>query len=46
LPMKTTDSMDKLAKLYINEVVKLHGVPVSIVFDRDPRFTSRLWPSS
>jgi len=44
--MRTTDSMDKLAKLYINEVVKLHGVPVSIVSDRDPRFTSRLWPSS
>ena len=44
--MRTTDSMDKLAKLYINEMVKLHGVPVSIVSDRDPRFTSRLWPSS
>ena len=38
--------MDKLAKLYINEMVKLHGVPVSIVSDWDPRFTLRLWPSS
>jgi len=45
LPMKMTDSIDKLARLYINEVVRLHGVPVSIVSDWDPRFTSRLWSS-
>jgi hypothetical protein len=45
LPMKMTDSVDKLAKLYVNEVIKLHGVPVSIISDRDPRFTSRFWPS-
>jgi hypothetical protein len=45
LPMKKTDSVDKLAKLYINEVIRLHGVPVSIISDWDPRFTSRLWPS-
>jgi hypothetical protein len=31
--------------LYMDEVVRLHGVPVSIVSDRDPRFTFRLWPS-
>jgi hypothetical protein len=43
--MKMTDSMDKLVKLYVNEVIRLHGVPVSIISDRDPRFTSRLWPS-
>jgi hypothetical protein len=36
--------VDKLAKLYVNEVIRLHGVPISIVLDRDPRFTSRLWP--
>jgi hypothetical protein len=40
--MKMRDSVEKLAQLYIKEVVRLHGVPVSIVFDRDPRFTSRL----
>jgi hypothetical protein len=45
LPMKMTDPIDKLARLYVNEVVRLHGVPLSIVSDRDPRFTSRLWPS-
>ena len=45
LPMKMTDSVDKLAKLYVNEVIRLHGVPVSIISDRDPRFTSRLWPT-
>ena len=37
-------SLDRLAELYINEIVRLHGVPVSIVSDRDPRFTSRFWP--
>lgn len=36
--------MDKLAKLYVNEVIRLQGVSVSIVSDWDPRFTSRLWP--
>ena len=36
--------LDRLAELYINEVVKLHRVPVQIVSDRDPRFTSRFWP--
>ena len=43
--MKMTDSVDKLAKLYVNEVIRLHGVPMSIISNRDPRFTSRLWPS-
>ena len=43
--MKMTDSVEKLTKLYMDEVVRLHGVLVSIVSDRDPRFTSRLWPS-
>jgi hypothetical protein len=45
LPIKMTNSVDKLAKIYINEVVRLHGILVSIVSDRDPKFSSRLWPS-
>ena len=45
LPINVKDSLEKLAKLYVDEIVRLHGVPVSIVSDRDPRFTSRFWPS-
>ena len=36
-------SLNRLAELYVDEVVKFHGMPVSIVSDRDPRFTSRFW---
>lgn len=43
LPMKTTDKVEVLAELYLDEIVKLHGVPANIVSDRDPRFTSRFW---
>ena len=35
--------MDRLAELYMKEIVRLHGVPLSIVSNRDPRFTSRFW---
>jgi hypothetical protein len=35
-----TDLIDKLVRLYMNEVIRLHRVLVSIVFERDPRFTS------
>ncbi|KAD4584743.1 hypothetical protein E3N88_22344 [Mikania micrantha] len=45
LAMKETYSMDRLAQLYVNELVSLHGVPLSIVSDRDSRFTSRFWES-
>jgi hypothetical protein len=45
LHIKMTDSVDKLAKLYINKVIRFYGVLVSIISDRDPRFTSRLWPT-
>ncbi|GJZ08748.1 putative reverse transcriptase domain-containing protein [Tanacetum coccineum] len=43
LPMRETDPMDKLARLYLKEVVTRHGIPVSIIYDRDPRFTSNFW---
>ena len=45
LLVKVSYSLDKLAEIYIREVVRLHGVPFSIVSVRDLRFTSRFWPS-
>ena len=45
LPVKATYSTDKYAKLYMDEIIKLRGGPVSIVSDRDPKFTSRFWVS-
>ncbi|GKC51860.1 reverse transcriptase domain-containing protein, partial [Tanacetum coccineum] len=36
-------NMEKLARLYTDEIFTCHGVPVSIISDRDARFTSRLW---
>ncbi|KAJ4717071.1 Retrotransposon protein, putative, Ty3-gypsy subclass [Melia azedarach] len=45
IPVNTAYSMDKYAKLYMDEIVRLHGIPVSIVSDRDPRFTSIFWKS-
>ncbi|WRX31632.1 Integrase [Theobroma cacao] len=44
LAIHSTYSIERLARPYIDEVVRLHGVPVSIVSNRDPRFTSRFWP--
>ncbi|KAG8501385.1 hypothetical protein CXB51_003461 [Gossypium anomalum] len=43
IPVRTDYSLDKLAELYVSQIVRLHGVPISIVSDRDPRFTSRFW---
>ena len=43
LPVRTDYSLDKLAELYIEEIVQLHEIPVSIISNRDPRFTSRFW---
>ncbi|KAJ9561776.1 hypothetical protein OSB04_006936 [Centaurea solstitialis] len=45
LPIKETYSIDKLAQLYVGEIVMRHGVPISIISDRDSRFTSRFWQS-
>ncbi|GJQ96852.1 putative reverse transcriptase domain-containing protein [Tanacetum coccineum] len=43
LPMRENDPMEKLMKLYVKEVITRHGVPVSIISDRDGRFTSLFW---
>ncbi|GJX59334.1 hypothetical protein Tco_0290724 [Tanacetum coccineum] len=44
-PMRETDPLDKLARMYLKEVVTRHGIPVSIICDRDPRFASNFWRS-
>ncbi|KAI3815716.1 hypothetical protein L1987_15395 [Smallanthus sonchifolius] len=45
IPIKETYSMDKLARIYINRIVSHHGIPLSIISDRDSGFTSRFWTS-
>ncbi|GKA62963.1 putative reverse transcriptase domain-containing protein [Tanacetum coccineum] len=45
LPMKKMDSMEKLTRLYLKEIVCRHGVPVSIISSRDSHFTSNFWRS-
>jgi len=41
IPINISFPVSHLAEIYIREIVKLHGIPSSIVSDRDPRFTSR-----
>ncbi|GJY35628.1 putative reverse transcriptase domain-containing protein [Tanacetum coccineum] len=43
LPIREDYKTEKLARIYINEIVARHGVPVSIILDRDGRFASHLW---
>ncbi|GJT33688.1 putative reverse transcriptase domain-containing protein [Tanacetum coccineum] len=45
MPMRETDPLDKLARMYLKEVVTKHGIPVLIICDRDPRFASNFWRS-
>ncbi|GJS81718.1 putative reverse transcriptase domain-containing protein, partial [Tanacetum coccineum] len=45
LPMREDDTLEKLTRLYLKEVVSKHGVPVSIISDRDGKFTSHFWKS-
>ncbi|XP_048228252.1 uncharacterized protein LOC125369526 [Ricinus communis] len=42
LPVQQSDSLDKLAEIYVPEIVRLHGVPTSIMSDRDPRYHSSI----
>ncbi|GJU23541.1 retrovirus-related pol polyprotein from transposon TNT 1-94 [Tanacetum coccineum] len=45
LPIRENDPLDKLARLYLNMIVARHGIPISIICDRDGRFTSNFWRS-
>nr|GEZ04392.1 reverse transcriptase domain-containing protein [Tanacetum cinerariifolium] len=45
IPTKAIDSMETITRLYIKEIISRHGVPISIISDRDSHFTSRFWQS-
>ncbi|GKF82896.1 putative reverse transcriptase domain-containing protein [Tanacetum coccineum] len=45
LPMREDYKMERLSRLYLNEIVARHGVPISIILDHDSRFTLRFWQS-
>ncbi|GJX94527.1 putative reverse transcriptase domain-containing protein [Tanacetum coccineum] len=45
LPIRKNDSLDKLARLYLNRIVARYGIPISIICDHDGRFTSNFWKS-
>ena len=43
IPMKSTHKTDDIAKIFMKEIFKLHGLPKEIVSDRDVKFTSNFW---
>ena len=45
LAVRMTFTLKEFCWLYIREIVRLHGVPVSFVSDRDPRFKTHFWKS-
>ena len=45
IPVKTTFTVSKQAELYIDNILKLHGAPRSIVSNRGPQFTAKFWQS-
>ena len=45
LVVRMTFTPEEFSRLYLREIVRLHGVPMSIVLDRDPRFTTHFWKS-
>ena len=45
IPVRDSYDVMDVARVFINEIVRLHGVPKKIISDRDPKFTSRFWTS-
>ena len=45
IPVNSTFRAEDYARLYIDEIVRWHGIPLSIILDRGPQFTSHLWRS-
>ena len=43
IPINTDIDAIKLAEVFVNNIVRLHGIPKSIISDRDPRFVSAFW---
>jgi hypothetical protein len=43
IPLKTTHKATNVVDIYMREVARLHGIPKTIVSDRDPKFTSKFW---
>lgn len=43
IPIRTNNLMHQYVQLYIQKIIRLHGIPMSIVSDRDSRFTSGFW---
>jgi hypothetical protein len=45
IPVKTTYTVSRLSELYVENILKLHEAPRSIVSDRGPQFTAKFWQS-
>ena len=45
IPVKQNYRVDKLVDLYVDNILRLHGAPKSIVSDRGPQFTTQIWKS-
>ena len=45
LVVRMTFIMEELCRVYVHEIIQLHGAPVSIISDRDPRFMVHFWKS-
>ena len=45
LAVRMTFTLERFCLLHIREIVRLHGVPISIMSDKDPRFTAHFWKS-